>query len=214
MTRPARATVRPTLAVLTALALALTLVACGADGDRTGIVVTPGMHFSTPIDGYSPNPTQPTRFGQMLPPEGTRPYGAPAVPHFTPGAEEAKRAGAELQMPIDATDASLTRGKVLFDSFCSVCHGDGGEGDGPIIGRYPNPPSLLANHAKGLPDGQLWHIITHGQGIMPPYKYQVRPEDRWKLIQYVRQEIMGMTVAAPPADSVAAPPADSNGGGK
>ena len=136
----------------------------------------------------------------------TRPYGAPAVPHFTPGAEEAKRAGAELQMPIDATDASLTRGKVLFDSFCSVCHGDGGEGDGPIIGRYPNPPSLLANHAKGLPDGQLWHIITHGQGIMPPYKYQVRPEDRWKLIQYVRQEIMGMTVAAPPADS--------NGGGK
>lgn len=199
MTRPRARTVS-VLAVV-----ALTLVACGADGDRTGLVMSPGMHFSTPIDGYSPNPNQPTRFGQMLPPEGTRPYGAEAIPQYAAGMDEAERAGAELRIPIAASAENLARGKWLYDTFCAVCHGEGGDGDGPIIGRYPNPPSLLANHAKNLPDGQVWHIITHGQGIMPPYKYQVRPDDRWQLVQYLRKEIQGLPLAG--AD-------DAHGGGK
>jgi mono/diheme cytochrome c family protein len=70
---------------------------------------------------------------------------------------------------------------------CAVCHGPGGQGDGPIIGRFPNPPSLLAARAKGLPDGRVVHVIARGQGIMPSHAAQVLPEDRWRVVLHLRR---------------------------
>jgi mono/diheme cytochrome c family protein len=106
---------------------------------------------------------------------------------YGPAPEEAKRAGLELANPFSPTPEHLARGKQVFDSICFVCHGPRGEGDGPIIGRFPNPPSLLALHARTLRDGQIYHIITRGQGIMPSHAAQVRPDDRWRAILWVRQ---------------------------
>lgn len=37
-----------------------------------------------------------------------------------------------------------------------------------------------------MKDGQLFHIITYGQGNMPPYAVQVTQDDRWKIIAYIR----------------------------
>ncbi len=99
----------------------------------------------------------------------------------------AYRAGAELRNPFAPTPEALARGKRVYETICVVCHGPQGQGDGPIIGRFPNPPSLTADRAKGLPDGQLFHIITRGQGIMPSHAVQVLPEDRWRAVLHVRQ---------------------------
>jgi hypothetical protein len=35
-------------------------------------------------------------------------------------------------------------------------------------------------------DGQMFHVLTKGQGNMPSYAVQVAPEDRWKAILHVR----------------------------
>ncbi len=85
--------------------------------------------------------------------------------------------------------AVLARGKWVYDTYCSVCHGSSGDGDGPIIGagRFPNPPSLLSNHARELADGAIYNIVTVGQGLMPSYAVQVTPIDRWRVVHFVRK---------------------------
>jgi mono/diheme cytochrome c family protein len=37
-----------------------------------------------------------------------------------------------------------------------------------------------------MKDGQLFHIITFGQGNMPSYAAQVDRDDRWKVVRFVR----------------------------
>ena len=31
-----------------------------------------------------------------------------------------------------------------------------------------------------MPDGQVFHVITRGSGMMPAYGGQIAPDDRWK----------------------------------
>jgi hypothetical protein len=77
-----------------------------------------------------------------------------------------------------------------------------------VVPRFPQPPSLVADHAKGLPDGQLFHIISRGQGLMPSHAAQVLPADRWKVIQYLRSlqaQASASTSTAPGASPSTAP---------
>jgi mono/diheme cytochrome c family protein len=184
-----------------AVCLALAVAGCRASEQRPGFAVMPQMYDSVSFKPYDPNPA--THAGQtlMAPPEGTVPLGAAPFAYGS-GPDEARRAGRELRNPLAADDANLRRGRQVFETVCFVCHGPQGLGDGPIIGRFPNPPSLLAERARQLPDGQVFHIITRGQGIMPSHAAQVLPQDRWRVILYVRQ--LQQASAPPPA---AAPPA-------
>ncbi|MCC6552574.1 MAG: cytochrome c [Polyangiaceae bacterium] len=158
---------------------------CRAEGDLPGYIVLPEMVESVPFDSWAPNPVMP--LGQTLsrPPAGTVPVGGPLFA-FGPGPEEAARAGRELTNPLQATSADLLRGKKLFATYCQLCHGPQGLGDGQLIGRFPRPPSLVAEHARGLPDGQIFHIVSQGQGNMPPHGVQILPVDRWRLVLHVR----------------------------
>jgi mono/diheme cytochrome c family protein len=164
---------------------------CGDQTQERGVIVLPGMVRSIPYDAYDTFPI-PGR-EHLTPPVGTIPYGSMPF-DYGPEPSEARRAGRELASPLDGTAAQLARGKSVYDVFCAVCHGATGVGDGPIIGRFPNPPSLLADSARARPDGQLFHIITRGQGIMPSYAAQVRPMDRWRAILHVRA-LQGMRSA-------------------
>ena len=168
------------------LPLALLLASCRASGDKPGLTFMPDMLRSVPYDTYDPNGVMKNGQTLQLPPEGTVPVEGAAFP-YAAGPEEARRAGAELHNPLAPTPDTLRRGKQVYDTICVVCHGPQGAGDGPIIGRFPNPPSFSADHAKQLPDGQIYHIITRGQVIMPSHAAQVLPDDRWRVILYVRQ---------------------------
>ncbi len=172
--------------ILVVLAAVGGLTGCSAEGDRPGMAFLPDMVDSGVVHAYDQSPMQRDVPSLFLPPAGTVPV--ERLPfEYGPGPEEARRAGAELHNPFVAGSETVARGKQVYDTICIVCHGPKGEGDGPIIGRFPNPPSLLAPHGKGLPDGQMVHIITRGQGIMPSHAAQVLLEDRWKAVLYVRQ---------------------------
>lgn len=188
-------------AVLFVAAIAA-LASCRAQGEKPGFVVMPGMQYSVPYDAYDANPV--TRTGQtlLLPPEGTVPTAGAAFP-YGPGNAEAERAGRELVSPLEPAPADLARGKQVFENVCAVCHGPAGQGDGPIIGRFPNPPSLTAAKAKGYPDGRIVHVISRGQGIMPAHAAQVLLADRWRVVLYVR-ELQGGAQPAAPAATVSA----------
>lgn len=172
--------------VLAAFLMAALFLGCKAERDKPGYIVLPGMVTPVPYEAFDRNPNAPRGQALMHPPEGTIPIGWTPF-HFNAGREEADRAGKEVVNPIELSDQKLARGKWVYATFCQICHGPKGQGDGPIIGRYPNPPSLLADRAKNMPDGQIFHIVTKGQGIMPAYAVQVLPEDRWAAILYVRK---------------------------
>lgn len=125
---------------------------------------------------------------QQPPPEGSIYRGQGHFP-FAPGPEEATRAGAEWQMPEPLrVDAALAaRGARVFRNACTTCHGDRGQGNDMLAAAgFPKPPSLTADRAKSLSDGQLYHIIVHGQGAMAPHATHVSPADRWAVVEHLR----------------------------
>ena len=102
--------------------------------------------------------------------------------------EAAKQAGMKLTSPVAPGDMkALDRGALIFGNFCAVCHGLSGLGDGTVTKRgFPPPPSLFAENAANMDDGQMFHIVTYGQAIMPGYAAQVSRADRWDVILYIR----------------------------
>ena len=100
----------------------------------------------------------------------------------------ALQAAAELHSPIAPEDPDAdARGAEVFNTFCSVCHGAGGHGDGNVTKRgVPPPPSLLVEHATQMSDGQMYHVVTLGQGNMAPHASQVGRDDRWLAIRHIR----------------------------
>ena len=168
-------------------ALASTAFSCRASGEKTQLVFFPDMMESIPYDDYDPNPIASNGQTLLLPPEGTVPVSGSRYFPYGTTEDEAMRAGEELVNPVAETPEILARGKEVFETICIVCHGPAGEGDGPIIGRFPNPPSLLAERSRNFRDGRIYHVITRGQGIMPSHAVQVRPIDRWNVIHYLRE---------------------------
>lgn len=168
-----------------ALACAAT-AGCGAPpptDEKTWII--PNMVDSVPYDSFAQNPVFKDGKTQQAPPPGTVARG-PLGFAYGPGPEEALRAGRELASPLSPTTENVKRGDLIFHTICFTCHGAAGEGDGPIIPRFPQPPSLTAARARGLPDGQIVHIISRGQNLMPSHAAQVPLEDRWRLVLYIR----------------------------
>ena len=48
------------------------------------------------------------------------------------------------------------------------------------------PPSLHALRATQMPDGELFHVLTYGQGNMPAYAAQMTRDERWMVLLHVR----------------------------
>jgi mono/diheme cytochrome c family protein len=88
----------------------------------------------------------------------------------------------------DATKAAYdARGRFVYETFCLVCHGAGGKGDGTVTQRgVPPPKSFQDPDIVKLTDGRMFRSVTLGKANMPAYASQVEREDRWKAIRYIR----------------------------
>jgi mono/diheme cytochrome c family protein len=185
---------------------ALLLSSCD-DESKTNFEYMPDMVSSIAYDSYASNPNTADGRTLMKPPVGTVPRGYTPV-LYGPGPEEAARAGRELTNPWPDTELTRVRGEVAFQRWCAPCHGKEGAGDGPVTRKFPRPPSLTAPHARGFADGQLFHVITFGQGVMPAYGQAVMAEDRWKIVRALRAlQATATPAAALPAAAMRASPA-------
>jgi len=124
----------------------------------------------------------------------------------------------KLINPLAPTGDVLRSGQYAFNTFCVVCHGrDGDAANGYVAKYFSAIPSLNNTHVAGMPDGEIYHIITVGRSRMPNYAAQLSSEQRWAVIDYLR--VLGRaslavsslkkTVAADEA-GVAAKPDDAN----
>jgi len=89
--------------------------------------------------------------------------------------------------PVEVTETLLRRGQDRFNIYCTPCHDKTGSGRGTVIQRgYPPPIDLTGDRARGLPDGEIFDVITNGVRNMPAYRKQIPVEDRWAIVTWVR----------------------------
>lgn len=145
------------------------------------------MVYSKAGEPFAPNEALPG--GRTLQPlvEGTIVRGQMPL-GFGLGADEAARAGRELQSPFAKDDVAVRElGAELYGIYCTICHDAAGKGRGPVVmrGMLP-PPSLLASRATSIADGEMFHILTYGQGNMASYAAQLTEDERWQVVAHVR----------------------------
>ncbi len=118
-----------------------------------------------------------------------QPEGTPDIPPPMTQGDVAGEADVvmELENPVEPTAASLERGEVLYNRSCAPCHGETGDGQGPVVGAGYPPFPLLGPRAEDFPDGYYYGIIRVGRGLMPAYGHQLTHYDRWHVVNYVRQ---------------------------
>lgn len=95
-------------------------------------------------------------------------------------------AARQLQNPLPANPQTREEGKQLYQTYCYVCHGSGGRGDGPVASGAMVPADLTTNRIQAQSDGSLYHTIRHGLGTMPAYYERLTPRERWLLVHYLR----------------------------
>lgn len=120
--------------------------------------------------------------GMRRPVEGTVARGF--MPYAFAGKPDA--AGKNLLNPLPPTKEVLQRGKERYLTYCSPCHGNFGAGDSRLRGQFPLPPTLHSDKVRNWPDGNIFHVITEGQNVMPSYASQISRDDRWAVINYMR----------------------------
>lgn len=169
----------------------LFLGGCDSRRDAKGWEYAPDMYHSLAYETYTENPVFSDGQTLQTPPEGTIPVG------FTPDNFEKTEAnriltGKTMRNPLILTEENTARGATVYTAYCAGCHGETGDGNGHLYSskRYPYPPaSLLSEKVRSNPDGELYHVISAGYGVMAPHASMIRPEDRWKSILYIREEL-------------------------
>jgi mono/diheme cytochrome c family protein len=92
-----------------------------------------------------------------------------------------------VQSPISASPKSVADGSANYGIFCEGCHGETGDGAGPVASKYAIPAADLTSTAvQQQSDGELFWKITNGRGAMPRWADALSDDDRWQLTIFVR----------------------------
>lgn len=96
-------------------------------------------------------------------------------------------AAASVPNPLPDSDEILKEGKRLYELYCDHCHGAGGKGDGSLSEVVLGIPSYSSPAKRNLTEGHVYHVITHGKGLMGAHGSQIGEEKRWMIVKYVKQ---------------------------
>lgn len=169
------------------------------------------MHEAPFFDPYeAPRPAP----ANAVPIESPAGEWEPTIP--TPVTEAALQEFAATRTnPLSADSLVLARGAWVFETYCAVCHGANGEGNGPVVGpgKFPLGPDLRIPTTQARSDGYIYAIVKAGRGLMPSYR-RIPPADRWALVTYVRQlQGQGATMTQPGGQPAGAPQTQTTGAG-
>ena len=90
--------------------------------------------------------------------------------------------------PVRFTDASVDRGKKVYNTQCALCHGEKGDGKGDLAKEMTlslpdfTKPDALAKRT----DGELFVIVASGKDPMPSQKGRMSEPQLWNLVNYLR----------------------------
>lgn len=167
------------------------LSACDRDRNHPGHSYFPDMVNSRAYESYTANPNFADSLTARLPVKGTIPKGM--IP-YTLEKSDANRAltGQNRNNPLLINKETLMAGKEKYKVFCIYCHGELGNGQGYLVtsGRYPyKAADLLSDKMKKAPEGEIFHVISVGWGIMGAHASQIEQEDRWRIAAYIKNKL-------------------------
>ena len=177
--------------------LMVAISSCNRDKNNPGYAYMADydMYFSKYDKAYDASTILPNGQVNQPAPEGAVARKSSYYPYHPKGVVERMadqvKAGKELDNPLKATKENIAEGKRQFEIFCSDCHGFDAKGNGHLYKEklFPAKPSdLTGSHVQEMPDGSIFFVITEGSasGLMGSHGTQVTPENRWKIVDYLR----------------------------
>ena len=155
------------------------------DPSRPNFQYFPDMYESLAGEAYAESDAFLNGLEAQLPVEGTIARGW--EPYDYDDTEEGYQlAKSQLFSPLITNEYNLSKGKELYEIYCSVCHGDKGDGLGILAEREKflgipayNDPSRI------ITEGSIYHVLMYGRNAMGSHAGQINEEERWQTIQYV-----------------------------
>ncbi len=93
-----------------------------------------------------------------------------------------------LKNPFVGNKAATAEGKVIYNQMCVLCHGLTGKGNGEAgLSLVKKPANFLALKVINQTDGNIFWKITTGKAPMATYEELLTDDQRWKLVNYIRQ---------------------------
>jgi mono/diheme cytochrome c family protein len=149
----------------------LGVIACNQNPNQTKLQYMPDM---------ADNPTVKAQEGYLDPPEHSVAMNAILYPKTVEEAEQL------LRNPYPNSDEVLSKGKDLYETFCTACHGSNGAGGGGVTSYFEGIPNIAGDLYRNRQDGFFFYRITFGKGRMPGYGHAISPNERWYIIHHLR----------------------------
>lgn len=93
-----------------------------------------------------------------------------------------------LKNPFEGKSTATAEGKVIYEQMCILCHGLTGKGNGEAALSLDNQPAnFLAINVFNETDGEIFWKITAGKPPMSSYDELLTENQRWKLVNYIRE---------------------------
>jgi len=91
------------------------------------------------------------------------------------------------KLSAENVESVFKQGKELYTAMCQHCHGEKGDGNGPMVlsGAYAGVPNYVDRAA--LSDGQMFYSIYYGKNAMGSHSSQLNKKEIWTLVHYVRK---------------------------
>lgn len=91
-----------------------------------------------------------------------------------------------LKLTAENSEAMFKKGKELFAANCMHCHGEKGDGNGPMVasGVYTGVPDYKT---LTIAPGQMFYSIYYGKGMMGAHAPIVNKKEIWTLVHYIRK---------------------------
>lgn len=167
------------------------LNSCDHNRRTTGWQYFDDMVTSPAYETYSPNSNFKDGKTMQPPVEGTIARGMNPYPYLKTD-EDRAIAAKTLVNELEPSVTNLERGKKQYGIYCAQCHGEKGDGQGRLFvsKKYTYPPaSLLSEKMMAGTEGDIYHVITVGYGIMAAHGSMIRSEDRWKIAMYIKEDL-------------------------
>jgi mono/diheme cytochrome c family protein len=86
----------------------------------------------------------------------------------------------------DNKDEIFAKGKTIYASKCAHCHGEKGDGDGPMVksGAFSGAANFLV---LDIPEGKMFYSIYYGKGMMGSHRSIINKKDIWTVIHYIKK---------------------------
>jgi len=92
-----------------------------------------------------------------------------------------------IKLSANNSERILKKGKELFTAMCQHCHGEKGDGNGPMVLSGAYVGSGIPNYKTlDIKEGQMFYSIYYGKNKMGSHSSQLNKQEIWTIVHYIK----------------------------